>query len=241
MTLTFDKEFLSSLGIEEPHVVRVGYFYIDSDRSNNFIYSWTPSGSGSFKYEGSLSLDEVVQALNAKAKEIYTELQAGLLKGESSLEGINRMRNTYGLSLSEASNFIKGNTLGSCVLIKGGPLDGKCCVDSYYYFPHEIKDIIPLQVSEVSFTNEDTWEVHLEYTEENHQYISVLLESNDNEYTIASVYGGYDLQVKSNSKLCVFQGTYKECLKVEDLLRTAYQKGKAYIKGQVLDAVKSVS
>lgn len=239
MTLTFDKEFLSSLGIEGPHVVRVGYFYIDNDKSN-FISSWTPSGSGSFKYEGSLSIDELIQALNAKAKEIYTELRAGLLEGESGLECINRMRNTYGLSLSEVSNFIKGNSLGSCVLIKGGPLDGKCYVDSHYY-SQEIKDVIPLQVSEVSFTNEDTWEVHMEYTEENHQYISVLLESDDKEYTITSVYRGYDLQVKSNSKLCVFQGTYEECLKTEDLLRTAYQKGKAYIKHQVLNTVKSFS
>lgn len=226
-----DLEFLKGLGME-PHAPIAYYWVLDEE----MVQYWVPSDNISGYLHGGryptteLPLEEVCAALNARTKAVYTGWPADT--DSTNQYSALKLRD-------DRDEYMKDHP---CVLVKGGPLDGKCCIGSHC-FPADIVDVLGLMVTDhIYHPDHDLWELTRE-TNTLHLWLSTYLVT-DGEYTVEvdtsySDEPQYTLVPKDRAYtdniqvVCV--GTLQECTDLMDHLGEVYAQGIAYVRSRVME------
>jgi hypothetical protein len=221
-------EFTQSLGFI--HTMPIGYYWVVGDR----LEYWGLNTKGSMGYDGSLSLQAVCDALNAKAKEIMQGLPTFIFdESEDKLQRIKRVREEAGLGLKEAKDLVEGNQ-PSCVLIKGGPFDGKCVLTNSIstIIPVGVIDVMKLQVEgSMTFSQEDVWNLTMDFGLVFMTRISKSTIEGNYYCLVAHKYGDdttYELGYSHGSEDVVLSASLEQCFSVSKSLNMVYKEGQLY-------------
>ena len=206
MRYHYDREVTQSLEMDVPP--SIGYYWADGTS----LRHWAPYISGSTHPSGSVPLDEVCQVLNSLTKDYY-----------SNDPHLRQQRDAY------MSN-------KDCILVRGGPLDGKCVV-SHYVLPMEVVDVLGLTVTErVSLPPHDLWELLLEPCGDTHIYLV-----GGGKYTIW--YADKYVLIKRPYMAVgdvVCTDTLEYCRAIEGHLKAAFMAGADYAITRVEDLLTSL-
>lgn len=223
----YDQDLLNSIGMPRGDTP-VGYYWVDE---GNKIQYWNFDDDDWLRYTGDLSPQEVCDALNAYTREHYSH------EFRHHCEQVNACN----------SNSIQ------CYQIEGGPLSGKCVIDTdneLHTLPKDALDVLGLPVSEtVVMPDHDLWELTWEGVHYRYPCINVylLVEGWDDGtlsgglYTIQMEVGKPVLVTNDRSGVRVYTGTLEECLSLEGHMREVFDAGKKVVAASVRDTLDSLT